>query len=222
MQNIRILICEDHGLTREGIISTLSRQPGIFIVGEAVNGVEMITQYEKLKPDLVISDIEMPPLSGTDALKQLKIKYPDIKVLFVSVYAGEPFIYSILKAGGLGLLDKSPAKGELLYAINEAMEGRKYFGPQYDNEKLAALVDKFATPPIKLIIDPRKAPTDIEHKILMLIGDFFHNKDIADKLALSVRTIETHRSDLIKKFELKDGLALLGFASKYKYSKENP
>jgi DNA-binding NarL/FixJ family response regulator len=119
MNKIRILICDDHALIRAGLISTLSNQPGIFIVGEAENGTEMITQYEKLKPDLVISDIEMPDMTGIQALKQLKSKYPLIKALFVSVYGGDGYIYSILKAGGLGLIDKSPAKGELLYAVNE-------------------------------------------------------------------------------------------------------
>ncbi|MDR3665464.1 MAG: response regulator transcription factor [Ignavibacteriaceae bacterium] len=108
MDNIRILICEDHALTREGIINRLLRVPGIFVAGEAENGTGMITQYEKLKPDLVISDIQMPELSGIDALKQLKSKYPLIKVLFISMYGGEPCIYSIIRAGGLVLSIKAP------------------------------------------------------------------------------------------------------------------
>lgn len=220
MGNLRIFICDDHALTRAGIISTLSGEPGIFIVGEADNGAEMITQYEKLKPALVISDIEMPRLSGIDALKQLKSKFPDIKVLFISVYGPDQYLYPIVKAGGLGLLDKSPAKGELLFAINEVIKGRQYFGPHYTKEQITAICDKYDAPPKKYNIDPRKVPTEIEHKILMLIGDCFPSKDIADKLALSIRTIETHRSDLIKKFELKNGLALIGFAAIYKASKE--
>jgi DNA-binding NarL/FixJ family response regulator len=219
---MRILICDDHSLIRDGIKSTLSDEPGIYVVGEAENGAQMIEQYEKLKPDLVISDIEMPGgPSGIEALKQLKLKYPDIKVLFVSVYGPDQFLYSIVKAGGLGLLDKSPAQGELLYAINEAMEGRQYFGPHYDNEKVADIIDNYEAPPKEINIDPLKVPTDIEHKILMLIAEFFPSKDIAKKLSLSQRTIENHRSDLIEKFELKNGLALIGFAVLYKYSKEN-
>lgn len=177
----------------------------MFIVGEAANGNEMITQYENLKPDLIISDIEMPPLSGIDALKQLRLKYPEIKVLFVSVYQGEDTIFTIIKAGGQGLLSKGSDKGELLYAINEIMNGRQYFGPEYTNEKIAAIIDKFSTPPKAFIIDPRKAPTDIEHKILLLIAEFLTSKQIADKLNRSIRTIEDHRSDLIKKYDLKDG-----------------
>ncbi|MDR3667279.1 MAG: response regulator transcription factor [Ignavibacteriaceae bacterium] len=157
MGSIRILICDDHSYIRDGFIKRLEFHPGMFIVGEAANGNEMITQYENLKPDLIISDIEMPPLSGIDALKQLKLKYPEIKVLFVSVYQGEDTIFTIIKAGGQGLLSKGSDKGELLYAINEVMNDRQYFGPEYTNEKLAAIIDKFSTPPKKFIIDPRKA-----------------------------------------------------------------
>ena len=143
MDKIRILICDDHALIRTGLISTLSNEPGIFIVGEAENGTEMVTQYEKLKPGLVISDIEMPGLSGIEALKQLKSKYPLIIVLFVSVYGADHDIYSIIKAGGLGLLDKSPARGELIYAINEVYNGRQYFGPHFTNAQKEAIIKKF-------------------------------------------------------------------------------
>src|ERR1035437_9614830 len=104
MNNIRILICDDHALVRSGIIGHLNNKPGIFVVGEAVDGNDMIRQYEILNPDLIISDISMPGLSGTDAVKELKSKHPDIKVLFISVLQGEPYIYLILKVGGLGLI----------------------------------------------------------------------------------------------------------------------
>ena len=219
MGNIRILICDDHALTRDGIKSTLSNAPGIFIVGEAENGAEMITQYEKLKPDLVISDIEMPQLTGIDALKQLKSKYPDIKVLFVSVYGPDQYLYPIVKAGGLGLLDKSPARGELLYAINEAMEGRQYFGPQYNNEQVAAIIDQYDAAPVTYKPDPSKIPTDIEDKILLLIGDGLTSQEIADKLSRSRRTIDTHRQDIMRKFELANLNKLIAFAARYLFYK---
>jgi DNA-binding NarL/FixJ family response regulator len=200
----------------------LSGQPGIFIVGEADNGAEMITKYEELKPDLVISDIEMLPLNGIEALKQLKLKYPDIKVLFVSIYVGIPeYIYLIIKAGGLGLLGKSSARGELLYAINEAMEGRQYFGPNFNNEQIAAIMDKYNHPPKKFNIDPSKIPTDIEDKILLLIGEGLTSNEIADKLSRSRRTIDTHRQDIMEKFGLENVNKLIVFAAKYLVYKEN-
>lgn len=221
MDNIRILICDDHGLTRAGLISTLSNQPGIFIVGEAENGAEMITQYEKLKPGLVISDIEMPGLSGIGALKQLKLKYPLIKVLFVSVYGPDQYLYSIVKAGGLGLLDKSPAKGELLFAINEVYNGRQYFGPQYTKAQIEAVIKKYDTPPVKFDFDSKIQPTATEEEVLGYICEGLKTVEIAGKMEVSPRTIDTHRANLIKKFDLKDGHDLLRFAIIYTVSKHN-
>src|ERR1035437_9608715 len=101
---MRILICDDHAIVRSGINNHFINEPGYFIVGEAENGHDLIQKYELLNPDLIITDISMPGLSGTDAVKELKSKHPDIKVLFISVLQGEPYIYLILKVGGLGLI----------------------------------------------------------------------------------------------------------------------
>jgi len=221
MGNIRILICDDHALTREGIISTLSGQPGIFIVGEAENGAEMITQYEKLKPDLVISDIEMPGLSGIESLKQLKSKYPLIKTLFVSVYGGDGYIYAILKAGGLGLIDKSPAKGELLYAVNEVCNGRQYFGPHYNKEQINAILKKYNAPPVSFDFTSPIQPTPTENDVLEFISQGLSTREIADKMDVNPRTIDTHRANIIKKFSLKGGHDLITFAHRYSASKQN-
>src|ERR1035437_4988808 len=103
---MRILICDDHALIRSGIVNHFINEPGYYIVGEAENGNDLIQKYELHKPDLIISDISMPGLSGTDAVKKLKSKHPDIKVLFISVLQGEPYIYLILKVSGLGLIPK--------------------------------------------------------------------------------------------------------------------
>jgi DNA-binding NarL/FixJ family response regulator len=220
MHNIRILICDDHALTRTGIISTLSGEPGIFVVGEAENGADMVTQYEKLKPDLVISDIEMPDMSGIQAIKQLKSKYPLIKALFVSVYGGDEYIYSVLKAGGLGLIDKSPAKGELLYAVNEVCNGRQYFGPHYNKEQINAILKKYDVPPVCFDFTSPIQPTPTENDVLEFISQGLSTREIADKMDVNPRTIDTHRANLIKKFSLKGGHDLIRFAHVYSASKQ--
>lgn len=221
MNNIRILICDDHSLLRQGIIATLEKAPGIFIVGEAENGNELIEQYELLQPDLVITDISMPGLSGTDAVKELKSKYPDIKVLFVSMFLGEFYIYHIAKVGGLGLLDKSIIQGELLFAINEVYNGRYYFGPKYNEEQIKEILKRYDNKPdvIKFSID--KQLTEREDKILEYISEGFSSIEIAEKLCISSRTIESHRSDIMRKFELKNTLALIRFAILYTESKRS-
>src|ERR1039457_702807 len=98
---MRILICDDHALIRSGINNHFINEPGYHVVGEAENGIDLIKKYELMKPDVIITDISMPGLFGTDAVKELKLKHHDIKVLFISVLHGEPYIYLILKVGGL-------------------------------------------------------------------------------------------------------------------------
>ena len=221
MNNIRILICDDHALVRSGIIGLLNNKPGIFVVGEAVDGNDMIRKYEILKPDLVISDISMPGLSGTDAVKELKSKYPDIKVLFVSMFLGEVYIYFIAKVGGLGLVDKSIAQGELLFAINEVYNGRYYFGPKYNEEQIKEILKRYDHEPVGIKFNLDKQLTEREDKILEYISEGFSNIEIAKKLCISSRTIESHRSDIMRRFELKNSLALIRFAFLYTESKRS-
>ncbi|MDR3665996.1 MAG: response regulator transcription factor [Ignavibacteriaceae bacterium] len=113
MMDIRIIICDDHTLFRNGLASLLRDQPGIYVISEAIDGYDLIKKYEKLKPDVILADISMPELSGTDAVKKLKLDYPDIKVLFLTMLTGEQHIYFALKVGGLGLVNKSIEIGEL-------------------------------------------------------------------------------------------------------------
>jgi DNA-binding NarL/FixJ family response regulator len=121
MKDIRILLCDDHSLLRKGIKSLFDESVGYFVVGEASNGKEMILKYNELLPDMIIADISMPELTGPDALKQLRIRYPEIKVLFISMYLGEQYIYLVLQAGGKGLIGKNLEKGELLFAVNQIL-----------------------------------------------------------------------------------------------------
>ena len=109
------------------------------MVGEAVDGSELLKKYEDLKPDVLIVDISMPEMSGTEAVKALKLKYPYARVLFLSMLFGDEYVYYCLKVGGLGLLNKAVEKGELLLAINEVYKDRKYFGPQYDDQSIEVI-----------------------------------------------------------------------------------
>jgi DNA-binding NarL/FixJ family response regulator len=168
---MRILICDDHAIVRSGINNHFINEPGYFIVGEAENGHDLIQKYELLNPDLIITDISMPRLSGTDAIKELKSKHPKIKVLFISVLQGEPYIYLILKVGGLGLIPKDILKGELLHAINEVYHGRYYFGPRYNEDEIKRILKKYSNEPVGIDINPDIKLTAIEEKILEHISD---------------------------------------------------
>ena len=220
MNNIRILICDDHALLRSGIIGHLQNAPGIFVIGEAENGNDLIEKYELLKPDLVIADISMPGLSGTDAVKELKLKYPTIKVLFLSIFQGEHYIYYTAKVGGLGLVGKNIAKGELLFAINEVYNGRYYYGPQYDEEKIKEILKKYDNQPVGIKFNENIKLTETEEKILEHISDGFTSFEIAGKLSLSKRTIDDYRINIMQKYKVKNHMSLMKFAILYTESKK--
>jgi DNA-binding NarL/FixJ family response regulator len=212
---MRILICDDHAVLRSGIVNYFINEPGYFIVGEAENGHDLIQKYELLKPDLIITDISMPGLSGTDAVKELKSRHPDIKVLFISVLQGEPYIYSAIKVGGLGLIPKDILKGELLHAIDEVYHGRYYFGPLYNEDEIKRILKKYTHEPVPIYFSPDIKLTEIEEKILEHISNGLSTAEIAKKLDVGTRTIDTHRSAIIHKYDLNKPFALIKFAVLY-------
>lgn len=217
MKNIRILLCDDHNVVRSGIASLLKNEEGIFVVGEAENGLEMVSKYFITNPDLIIADIEMPELTGTEAHKKIKETVPDVKVLFLSIYYSEQYIYYALKAGAMGLLNKSINKGELLYAVSEIMDGRKYFGSKYNQQNLNELVKKY---------DHKKKPfedhkiSEFDAKMLSFISDGMTSLKISEKLCCSKHTIDAHRSNIMQEFNLLTGHDLFKFAVMYTEGKK--
>jgi DNA-binding NarL/FixJ family response regulator len=221
MRNIRILLAEDHHLVRTAFVSLLQKEPGIFVVGEASDGLELIKKYETLLPDLVIADISMPALSGTQAVRKLKADYPDIKALFLSVFSGEPYIYSVLKAGGLGLIGKDSEPGELLYAINEVMHGKKYFGSICDENKLDEIIKMYEPQPAWTNFTHELQVNKTEEKILFLISEGLSSIEIGEKLFLSKKSIDNYRSKIMHRFEIKNQATLIKFAILYTELKNN-
>ena len=196
-------------------------EPGYFVVGEAENGYDLIQKYELFKPDLIITDISMPVLSGTDAVKELKSKHPDIKVLFISVLQGEPYIYLTIEVGGLGLLPKDISKGDLLHAINEVYRGRYYFGPNYNEDDIKRILQKYTHQPVPIYFSPEIKLTDTEEKILEHISNGLSTAQIAKKLGVRKRTIDTQRAAILHKFGLKNALELMKMAIIYTEFKKN-
>jgi two-component system, NarL family, response regulator NreC len=217
---IRVLICDDHNLFRTGIVSILRDEPGIYVIGEAVDGYDLMKKYEQLRPDVVIVDISMPGLSGTDAVKELKSKYPNIRVLFLTMLTGEQYIYYAVKVGGLGLVNKTVEKGELVFAINEVYHERNYFGPLYNKEKIKSILKKYANLPVRINMNIKSKLTDIEDKILILISEGMTSMEIANAINVSKKTVDSYRVKLMKKFDLPNPSSLIRFALKYAESQQ--
>ncbi|MGE5680227.1 MAG: response regulator transcription factor [Bacillota bacterium] len=213
-QSIRIIVADDHALFRSGIISLLEDAREFFIVGQVENGQELMDKYFELKPDVILTDISMPFISGTDAVRRIKEKDSSVRALFLSMHEGDEYIYYCLKAGGLGLISKNILKGELIYAIRAVFNGQKYFGAKWTDEKLEQLISKFDSfagedPTISNSLSEK------ELEILKLIGEGLTSSEIAERTALGKRTIDTHRSHLMQKLNLKSLPELIRYAIQF-------
>ena len=215
---IKILIADDHELFRKGIISLLIGEEDIKIIGEANDGKDLIYKYQTLKPDLIIADISMPELSGIEAVKILSGKYNDIKVLFLSMYGGEDYIYHCVKAGGSGLVNKDVPQNELINAIKTVSSGKKYFGAEYPENKIDELIKNYEKQAKTISLSGVEQLTDKEIEIMLLVAEGLTSNEIADKLFISKRTVDTHRTHLLQKLGLKSLPQLLKYAISYSTS----
>jgi DNA-binding NarL/FixJ family response regulator len=210
-----ILIADDHELVRKGIISLLIEEQNLQVVAEANNGKDLVYKYLKFKPDLIISDISMPELSGFEAITTLSDNNKNIKVLFLSMFAGDDYIYHCIKAGGCGLISKDSPKEELLFAIELISKGKRYFGKALPEEKIFQFVKDYEKNLSKEKITKKTDFTEQEISVLLLVAEGQTSSDIADKLFISKRTVDSHRANIIHKLGLKTGPQLLKYAIKF-------
>ncbi len=219
--NIKILLADDHKLFRSGIMKILSEHNNLLVLGEAENGEQLIRKYYELNPDVMLVDISMPVLSGTEAVKRIRTIDPTAKALFLSMYDSEDYVYLCVKAGGLGLINKNSMEDELVDAIIKVYNGEKYFGINYTEQKLINLLIKFENINKQDKNIEISLLTNREKQLLKLIGDGLTNLEIAGKMNISIRTIEVHRSNLIHKLGIKSLPELIKFAIEYNLKGQN-
>jgi len=208
---IQILIADDHNLFREGIISMLQDDDEIEVVGEASDGKQLVKKFVELKPDVVLSDISMPIKSGPDAIRSILNKYKSAKVLFLSQFSGDDYLFEVIKAGALGLISKSCMKDELIFALKEVHKGRKYFKNKSE-EELNSIIKRFEDIRMKDIRVQNSPLTPKEEEVLQLVGNGLTSEQIAQKLKLSKRTIDTHRYRIIGALGLNSVSELIRYA----------
>lgn len=201
MSKIRILLADDHPLIRAGFKSLLGKNDRFEIVGEAENGKELLEYASTLLPDIVLSDISMPLINGLDALEQLADLHPSIKFILLTMHEEREYILRALKVGASGYLLKSIERFELERAIITVYEGGKYFSPMVTN----ILADSVAKPEVidHADITPR------EKEVLELVAKGNSTKQVADILGISVRTVESHRINMLKKMKVSNTAELI-------------
>ncbi len=220
-KKIKVLIADDHRLLREGLIKMLEKYPDMSIIGEADDGEELINNFMKLKPDIIMTDISMPVLSGIEAVKKVKEIDRSSKILFLSMYSSEEYIYTCLKAGGNGLISKNISEGELVKAVRTVYEGEKYFGSKYTGDKLNKLVQQYDS--VYITEFKKKDPplTKRELEVLKLVGDGCTSVEIANKLFINIRTVDSHRTSIMHKLNLNTRSELIKYAIEYNIYLEN-
>jgi two-component system response regulator NreC len=212
--SIKILIADDHNLFRAGIVKLLEGHPEIKVVGQATNGQELINEYFALSPNLLLVDIAMPGKTGLQAVSIIKEKDPLVKALFLSMYEGDEYIYKAIKSGGLGLINKSILEAELIFAIEQIYDGKRYF-PGKSDENLEKIIKDFESGDKIKSLNREENLSYRERQVLAFIKEGLSSNDIANKLKLSRRTIDYYRSCLLQKFNLKSAVELIIFAKEY-------
>ena len=205
----RIVIAEDHRILREGLRFLLSSNPDFEIVGEAEDGRGAIRCVNELRPDLVLMDLSMPKMNGLDAIAEVKNQCPDTKVLVLTVHKAEEYVFESLKAGADGYLLKDATHTELMLAVGNVLDGKPYLSPGISGNLVAGYLKgrKPYKSDLSLEILTRR-----ERQVLKLIGERHKNKEIADYLCVSVKTVEKHRANLMKKLDLHSASALTAYA----------
>lgn len=213
IEKYRIVLADDHALIRHGIKNIISQDDRLEIVGEVGNGEELLNTLAGKTVDLLILDISMPKISGIDLTEILKKRYPSMKILILTMHKSKQFLHRAISAGADGYLVKSDSDKEILLAIEKIEQGKTYISPY--------LADDFTEDVLQAYRDPAASPfknlTTREKQILSLVVDGYTSKAMAAKLNLSPRTVDHHRANLLKKFDMKNSVDLVNFAIRNGY-----
>ncbi len=215
MSKTRILLADDHDVVRSGLRALLQTSPNFAIVGEAVDGETAVRMAQETKPDVVIMDISMPNLDGIAATKAIKDKLPDVKVVILTVHEDEEYAYQVLRAGASGYVLKNAGKKDIFKAIESAVSGQRFFSPGISNIIVESFIKRANEQPR---VDQQPASTSDqpltkrEIEVLKYIALGHTNRQIAETLFLSFRTVNTHRANIMQKLNIHETAGLVRYA----------
>jgi DNA-binding NarL/FixJ family response regulator len=215
MSGIKIMLIDDHQIVRDGIKVLLESLENVEVIGEASNVAELLEKLKDVQPDIIVTDISMPDISGIELTKIINEdkKYANIKILILSMYTNEDFVFNAIKAGAKGYLPKNTTRKELFEAVNTIYNGDEYFSESISNIILKSYIKKVKSDENG---EKKEALSIREIEILKLFAEGKANQEIADKLFISIRTVESHKNHIMQKLALKTTVDLLKFAIKNK------
>ncbi len=205
----RVVIAEDHKILREGLRSLLSTSDELDVVGEAGDGMSAIRVIKQLDPDLVLLDLNMPKMNGIAVIKEIKQSCPQTRILALTMYRKEEYILEVFKSGGDGYCLKSSGHEDLMMAIRAVLSGKQYVSPEISGMVLEGYLESRKTVKEKSSFE---LLTQREKEVLKLVGEGYQNKEIADYLCISPKTVEKHRGNIMQKLDLHSASALTAYA----------
>lgn len=209
MAKLRLLLADDHGLVRHGLRKILEERPEWQVVAEADDGRDAVALTLEHRPDIAIMDIGMPLLNGIDATRQIVHKWPEARVLMVSMHKDEPYVARAFQAGVKGYLLKDSLGADLIGAVEAVAKGHPFFSPDIASKMVHDYVRRLAD---AKIVDPYEGLSDREREIFQLIAEAYSNKDIATILGISPATVETHRAKILQKLDIHNAAEVVLYA----------
>jgi DNA-binding NarL/FixJ family response regulator len=208
MAELRILLADDHAVVREGLKALINASPGMAVVGEAADGLVACTEAHRLQPDVVVMDLSMPGLSGSQAAERLRTECPTVKVLALTVHEDKGYIRQLLAAGAIGYVLKRSAPEDLIQAIRVVARGDVYLDPTMAGKVVGSFVRRGTTEPGSREAELSERETDV----CRLTAAGYSNKEVAARLNLSIKTVETYRARAIEKLGLQSRADLVRYA----------
>ncbi len=207
MNDVRILLADDHAMLRDGVRMVLEAHPGFEVVGTADNGTEAVALAHSLQPDIAVLDVAMPELNGLDATREIRACCPETAIVILSMHEGEDYLREALRAGAAGYVLKRAAAKELVGAIQAVQRGESYLDPALTRTLISDYVRKVDRTDL-----PADALTERELEVLKLVAEGLTNRQIAAKLDISIKTVQSHRANLMDKLDLHDRTELVRYA----------
>ena len=206
--SIRILLADDHKIVRDGLRTLIGKETGMEVVGEAENGRKALKMAEKIRPNVVIMDVTMPDMNGIEATRKMLTEVPGVKVIALSMHSDRRFVLGMLEAGASGYLMKDCAFDELAKAVRSVATGQTYLSPSIADVLVKGYLDK-----VNEKISAARSPlTEREREILQLLAEGRSSKEIAAHLGVSVKTVETHRRNMMQKLNMRSVAELTKYA----------
>lgn len=209
VKKIKILISDDHTIFRQGLRMLLEQEDDMEVVGEAGNGIETVELAKELKPDIVLLDIAMPEMDGVKVAQKLKKILPYLKIIVLTTYSDDQFLFEFLKLGVSGFVLKDSASQELIYSIRKSKDGMAFLDPSVSKK----VMEKFTqiTGGKRDFINYGKL-SNREKEVLQLVAEGYSAKEVAGKLYISPKTVENHKANIMKKLNIHDRTGLIKYA----------